>query len=153
MPLRAEEAQMLLCTFYEHLCAQVCSRFCGQLLWSWRRAASAGGAPGVRSWPPTAVTPQAIGANGNTESRDIQRFEGLRERKGGGLQEMERRWGRVFLLPMCFEFRAGWAQDRLFALEGPLVNSFLPGFMAGGLERGSWSWAWWSAWGGHQTLG
>lgn len=36
---------------------------------------------------------------------------------------------------MCFEFRAGWAQCWLFALEGPLVNSFLPGLKTGSLER------------------
>lgn len=36
---------------------------------------------------------------------------------------------------MCFEFRAGWAQCRLFALEGPLVNSFLPGLKVSSLER------------------
>lgn len=55
--------------------------------------------------------------------------------------------GKVFLLPMCFEFRAGWAQCWLFALEGPLVNSFLPGLKADSLERegGSWSWARWPA--------
>lgn len=36
---------------------------------------------------------------------------------------------------MCFEFRAGWAQCRLFALERPLVNSFLPGLKASSPER------------------
>ena len=48
---------------------------------------------------------------------------------------MEGGRGRVFLLPLCFEFRPGWAQCWLFALEGPLVNSFLPGLKAGSLER------------------
>lgn len=58
---------------------------------------------------------------------------------------MKGRRGRAVLLSMCFEFRPGWAQCWLFALEGPLVNS-LHGLMAGGLERGggrergNWYW-------------